>query len=67
MSHVIRKSVFGISEHQETSKICVKYFFLHTRKSIPIFSEISTMLISIFIVNLYKIRFVDHWVGSKGT
>ena len=30
MSHVMRKYVFGISEHQETSKIHVKSFFLHT-------------------------------------
>ena len=35
MSHVMRKSVFGVSEHQGTSKIhvstCVKSFFFHTR------------------------------------
>ena len=61
MSHVMKKSVFGTSEHQETSKIHVKSFSCTVDKVFRIFTNFNNA----YMVNLHKIRFVDHWVGSK--
>ena len=65
MSHGLRKCVFGISEHQEMPKIHVKSFFCTLDKVFRIFTNYNNAYTC--IVNLYKIRFVDHWVGSKRT